>query len=141
MRHQSVVLLEQGAQTHCVHIEGSHSTGRAAAFLNETKARLTLAGLKTSLSIHENTKKFHEVFTDVVNEYYDHYLVDEQGHAKIALYTDGMTAIGSKIGENYFGVENDFSCEAIDRVFFTDKEKTHYEILTDFYAKNPKMSA
>lgn len=141
MRHQSVVLLEQGAKTHCVHVEGSQSAGRAAAFLNETRARLKLAGLKTSLSSHENTKRFHEIFTDVANEYYDHYLVSDQGHAKIALYTDGMTTIGNKLGENYFGVQNDFSCEAIDRVIFTDSEQTHYEKLTEFYAKNPKMRA
>lgn len=146
MRHQSFVLLEHTDQFHCVHIEGSQSAGRVAAFLNETKTRFELEckSLETasesdnSLS-YESVRDFYKVFTHVVNEYYDHYSTDEQGHATIMRYKGDDQVTG--LGKNYFGVQNDFSCEAIDRVIFTDKELTHYENLTAFFASQPKTWA
>lgn len=146
MRHQSFVLLEHSDQIHCVHIEGSQSAGRVAAFLNETKTRFELEckSLETASESdnslnYESVRDFYKVFTHVANEYYDHYSTDEQGHATIMRYKGDDQVTG--LGKNYFGVQNDFSCEAIDRVIFTDKELTHYENLTAFFASQPKVWA
>ena len=146
MRHQSVVLLEQGSQKWCVHIEGSRSAGRTAAFLNETRARLDLIDKSMDARHQDDThadyksgQDFHLTLVDVVDEYYDHPSIEEQGHASVNLYAGAMT--DCETGKNYFGVNNDFSCDGIDGVIFSDREETHYETLTAFFASQPKMRA
>lgn len=141
MRQTSTVMLAQSDQAICMHIEGSESAGRMKAFLDETADRMNnqkmLIGEQSITALKlQAVNTFYQTLAQVVNEYYDHLQTDEQGRAYTKPYNDDHHSFGNR----YYEVEDDFSCHHVDGVIFTDKEQTHYEKLTRFYANTKNQS-
>lgn len=140
MTQHSLITLASDIQNgyhQAVYIAWNGGTGKVAAFLNETKRRMTnkplcLTGELADGIENQTAQVFYKTLSDVANEYYDFISPSHSGQVSIKTFKVDKYPASCK----YYSVDDNLASYHIDTVIFSDKEETDYEQLTKFFNLN-----